>query len=231
MQMTPRILLLSALSAAALLGGCATPASGPQAALTTGTALDAWTREVKVTPEPRDIRLAPHETGLSVGQANALEGFVGAWMKAEAREITVRASDTGPAARGSNRVAWDARDRLISLGVPATSIRMTAFDGADDPKAPVVISFNSYVAEVPQCGSWRNLSHSNDNRAYDNFGCAVTANMAAQLANPQDLLTPRDKQLVQGGEREGMYDKFRKGEATGSKWDDKASGQVSQVVN
>lgn len=225
-----RILLLSALSAAALLAGCAT-ASGPQADPTTPTALDAWSKEVKVVSTPRDIRLAPHETGLSVTQADALEGFVTAWMKAEARGVTVRASDTGPAARGANRTAWDARDRLISLGVPAASIKMVAYDGADDPKAPVIISFNQFVAEVPQCGSWRNLSHSNDNRAYDNFGCAVTANLAAQVANPEDLVSPRDQQPVEGSSRDAMYDKFRKGEATSSKRDDKASGAVSQVVN
>lgn len=228
--MNPRIPLLSALSAAALLAGCAT-AAGPQATLTGGTALDAWAREVKVTPEPQDIRLAPHETGLSVNQAGALEGFVTAWMRAEARDITIRASDTGPAARASNRVAWDARDRLVSLGVPPSAIRMMAFDGADDPKPPVVISFNRYVAEVPRCGSWRNLSHSNDNRAYDNFGCAVTANMAAQVANPQDLITPRDTQLAEGGNREAMYEKYRKGEATGSKRDETSSGKVSEVVD
>lgn len=228
--MTPRILLLSALSAAALLAGCSTP-TGPQAVLTTGTSLDAWQREIKVVAAPQDIRLAPHETGLSVNQANALEGFVGDWMRAEARDITVRASDTGPAARGSNRVAWDARDRLVSLGVPATKIRMMAYDGADDPKAPVVVSFNRYAAEVPQCGAWRNLSHTNDNGVYDNFGCAITANMAAQVANPQDLISPRDTQLAEGGSRETMYEKFRKGEATGSARDEKATGQVSQVVN
>lgn len=228
--MTPRILLLSALSAAALLAGCAT-ASGPQADPTTPTALDAWSREVKVVAAPQDIRLAPHETGLSVTQADALEGFVLAWMKAEGRGVTVRASDTGPSARGANRVAWDARDRLVSLGVPAASIKMMAFDGADDPRAPVVISFNQYVAEVPQCGSWRNLSHSNDNRAYDNFGCAVTANLASQVANPEDLVTPRDRQLAEGSDRDVMYDKYRKREATGSIRDDKASGAVSQVVN
>jgi pilus assembly protein CpaD len=229
-SLTPRILLLSALSAAALLAGCAT-ASGPQADPTTPTALDAWSREVKVVAAPQDIRLAPHETGLSVNQANALDGFVAAWMRAEARDVSVQASDTGPAARGANRVAWDARDRLVSLGVPAGKIRMSAYDGAADPKAPVVISFNRYVAEVPQCGAWRNLSHSNDNRPYDNFGCAVSANLAAQVANPQDLISPRDTQPAEGGDRETMYDKYRKGEATGSKRDEKASGQVSQVVN
>jgi pilus assembly protein CpaD len=59
----------------------------------------------------------------------------------------------------------------------------------------------------------------------------VTANLAAQVANPEDLVSPRDQQPVEASSRETMYDKNRKGEATGSKRDDKASGAVSQVVN
>lgn len=228
--MTPRILLLSALSAAALLAGCAT-ATGPQVDPTTATPLDAWGKEVKVLAQPQDIRLAPHDTGLSTNQSNALEGFVGNWLDAEGREIVVRAPDTGPSARGANRVAWDARDRLLSLGVPANRIRMQAYDGGDDPRAPVVVSFNRYVVETPKCGTWRNMSHSNDNRVYDNFGCAVTSNLAQQVANPEDLIEPRDMPLGDAQNRTTMFDKFRKGEATGSARDEVAKAAVSQVVN
>jgi pilus assembly protein CpaD len=226
-----RNLLLSALSAAALLAGCAT-ASGPQADPTTATPLDAWNREIQVIPQPQDIRLAPHDTGLSTNQSTALEGFVGNWLDAEGREIVVRAPDTGPTARGANRVAWDARDRLLSLGVPAARIRMMAYDAGDDPKAPVVVTFNRYTVDTPKCGSnWRNLSHSNDNRVHDNFGCAVTSNLAAQVANPEDLISPRDMPLGDAQNRTTMFDKFRKGEATGSARDDVAKAAVSQVVN
>ncbi|MBI1405561.1 MAG: pilus assembly protein CpaD [Caulobacter sp.] len=222
--------LLATLAAAALLAGCAT-ASGPQADPTIATPLDAWDREVKVSAMPEDIRLAPHETGLSANQATALEGFVRSWMMAQAREIVVRAPDSGPNARGANRVAWDARDRLLSLGVPANRITMSAYDSGGEDAAPVVISFNRYAVEVPKCGNWRNLSSNADNRVYDNFGCAVTANMAAQVANPEDLLRPRDMTPTDAQERATVFDKYRKGEATGAARDAKASGAVSQVVN
>lgn len=221
---------LSALAALALLAGCAT-ATGPQADNVAPTSLDAWASQVKVLPAPVDIRLAPHDTGLSTPQSTALEGFVAQWLKAEGREILVRAPDTGPEARGANRVAWDARDRLLALGVPASAIRMQAYDGGDQPRAPVVISFSHYVVETPTCGTWRNLSHSNDNRVYDNFGCSLAANMAAQIANPEDLLEPRDMTAADAQQRGVMFEKYRQGKATGSERDAKATGAVSQVVN
>jgi pilus assembly protein CpaD len=222
--------LMSALAAAVLLAGCAT-ATGPQTDPMLKTPLDAWDKEIKVVATPQDMRLAPHETGLSVTQADALQGFVGSWMRDEAREIIVRAPDTGPTARGANRVAWDARDRLLSLGVPASNIRMMAYDAGADATAPVVVSYSTYTVETPTCGTWRNLSHSNDNRVYDNFGCAVASNMAAQVANPQDLLGPRDMTPADAQQRGVMFDKYRQGKATGSERDAKASGAVSQVVN
>jgi pilus assembly protein CpaD len=222
---------LAILAAAALLAGCATaPGTGPQSDPRSRNLLEAWENEVKVTAVPQDIRLAPHDGGLSVNQAAALEGFVTSWMQAEAREIVIRAPDAGPDARGANRVAWDARDRLMALGVRPSQIRMAAYDGAE-PRSPVVLSYSNYVAQVPTCGTWRDLTKSGDNGVYDNFGCAVAANMAAQVANPEDLLGPREMTAADAQERGQMFEKYRKGAATGSARDEKANATVSQVVN
>ena len=52
--------------------------------------------------------------------------------------------------------------------------------------------FMRYVAKGPDCGrSWSNLAAVDDNREYAEFGCALTANIAAQLGNPADLVNPR----------------------------------------
>lgn len=222
--------LLAAASAVAVLGGCAT-ATGPQAANDVPTPLDAWQREVKVSAIPQVLKLAPHPGGLSPNQVNALDGFASAFARAEAREVTIRAPGGGPTAKGGSRVAWEARERLSTSGVPFDRIRLELYDSGGDPGAPVMISYNQYVAEVPSCGVWDNLSRSGDNRVYSNFGCAVTANMAAQVANPEDLLGPRDMDPADAQARGTMFEKFRKGEATGSGRDEKASGSVSQVVN
>ena len=44
-------------------------------------------------------------------------------------------------------------------------------------------------AEVPNCPNWSVPSQPNyANRTMSNFGCSVNANLAAQVANPEDLL-------------------------------------------
>jgi pilus assembly protein CpaD len=44
-------------------------------------------------------------------------------------------------------------------------------------------------AEVPGCPNWRVPSQPNwENRATSNFGCSVSTNLAAMVANPEDLI-------------------------------------------
>lgn len=81
----------------------------------------------------------------------------------------------------------------------------------------VVVSRNR--ASVPGCPNWNIRSQPNfDNRMMSNFGCAVNSNLAAMVANPQDL--------VHGREGSGVGDTltstkavgaYRKAEPTGTK--------------
>lgn len=55
----------------------------------------------------------------------------------------------------------------------------------------VVVSRNR--AEVPGCPNWSVPSQPNfENRMMSNFGCGVNANMAMQVANPEDLFHGRE---------------------------------------
>jgi pilus assembly protein CpaD len=107
---------------------------------------------------------------------------------------------------------------------------MASYDAAG--AAPVItVSYPRYKARGPECGrSWENLSSTHGNRPYDNFGCAVTANFAAQIANPADLLAPRALDAPDGGRRQVVLDKYRKGEISSTAKDQQASGAVSNVV-
>ena len=43
---------------------------------------------------------------------------------------------------------------------------------------------------MPGCPNWSEKAQPNfDNRTMSNFGCGVNGNMAAMIANPEDLLT------------------------------------------
>ena len=77
---------------------------------------------------------------------------------------------------------------------------------------------------------WENLSKTGSNRPYSNFGCAVTANIAAQVANPHDFLAPRAEDPADATRRSVVLDKYRRGEKSSTEADSQAKGAVSERV-
>ena len=87
------------------------------------------------------------------------------------------------------------------------------------PPGMVRVIVSRTRASVPGCPNWNIRSQPNfDNRTMSNFGCAVNSNLAAMVANPEDL--------VHGREGSGVGDTltatkavgaYRKAEPTGNK--------------
>lgn len=214
----------------ALLAACASMADKSDLADAPRTETEQWSSRVQVDAHPDEILLAPHVEGLSPNQVQALDGLLGRWLAAEAREILVSAPVGGANADAAGRAALAARTRLVGMGAPPGAVRIVGYDAAGAPDAPLKVGFLRYRASVPQCGGWENITATRDNKAYENFGCAVSANIAAQVANPEDLLGPRGVTPADAGRRDTVMGKYRKGEITASAKDVQATGAVSQVV-
>jgi pilus assembly protein CpaD len=74
---------------------------------------------------------------------------------------------------------------LVQPGAPVTA-------GAVAPGTVRVIVSRTR-AEVPGCPNWSLASQPNyNNRMMSNFGCGVNADLAAQVANPEDLVHGRE---------------------------------------
>jgi pilus assembly protein CpaD len=218
-----KAILLSA--AVAGLSACAStpPDQGPSK--TAATETQQWVDRIKVTSAPDEIVLAPHATGLSANQTAALQDLFGRWLDAEARELVV----TTPNASGG--MASQIRDRLVYLGAPAAGVRVVGFEPTGPEDNAIRVGFLRYEAQPLKCGqNWENLTATRDNKAYENFGCALAANLAAQVANPEDLIRPRDMTTADVGRRGEVLSKYRKGELTTSAKDNVSPGLISKAI-
>lgn len=216
--------------ALALLTACAS--TGEEARMATPRInTEQWADRVQVDARPDELLLVPHAEGLSPTQDQALDRLLGRWLEAEAREIVISAPVGGPNSDAPGRMAVAARARLIGMGAPAVAVRIAGYDAGGAPNAPLKVGFLRYQASIPQCGGWNNITATAGNKPYENFGCAVTANMAAQIANPEDLLGPRDSTPADAGRRDIVMGKYRKGETTASAKEEQATGAVSKAVN
>ncbi len=213
------------------LGACATPAAHDRAAADPPPITPSERYAIQVQPTPLELKLGVHDGGLSPTQVDALRDFVGRWMQTDRAAITIKAPEHGPTQAAVYRTATGARDFLIGQGVDPAAVRIVGYDAADDRAAPVVVGFVRYQANGPQCGrSWDNLASVYENREYAEFGCAVTANLAAQVAEPADLLHPREVGPPDAMRRQTVLDKYRQGALTATAKDSQANGAVSATA-
>lgn len=120
-------------------------------------------------------------SGLSITEQQRLNGWFETMDLRYGDRITIEDPSANPAvAEAVNDLAG--RYGLIVDGVaPATP-------GLLNPgQARVVITRST--ASVPGCPNWSGQSDSNfKNETSKNYGCAVNSNLAAMVANPEDLL-------------------------------------------
>ncbi|HEV7353906.1 MAG TPA: CpaD family pilus assembly lipoprotein [Brevundimonas sp.] len=220
--MIARAPLAIALTASLALAACAAgPSVGPEPL----TPTSRWTLQVE--PGVDQIALAVREDALSVNQAAALDALTARHRARGVGAVSVAAPAGEDAAAA--RTAWNVRDALMARGLPAEAIRMAGY-AAPDPRAPVIVSFETVEARVPACGrAWEDLS-ANSTRTPNNFGCAVTANMAAQIADPRDIQQPRAMPLQDSHRAVVVFDNYRQGRQTSAPQEELVSGRVTQAV-
>ncbi|WP_404417148.1 CpaD family pilus assembly protein [Brevundimonas vesicularis] len=168
--------------------------------------------QLQVEPDLDRIALAVHDTGLSPAQNGALQALVGRYRYVDAvpMVIEVPAGDDPVAVK----TAYDIKSALAAYGVAPERITLVSY-AAPDPRAPVVVGYQTIRAAVPRCGTtWGNLSRTGDNQSAFNFGCAVTANLAAQIEDPRDIQRPRPMTPADAGRRTVVLDLYRGGKPT-----------------
>lgn len=221
----PRLRTLAAAAVTALaLGACASMTTAdPNAPLTPLTRYS-----LQVEPGLDRIALAVHENGLSARQEAALRELAMRHRAEGAGVIVVQApSGEDPAAAGA---AWAARASLEAAGVPANLIQVSAYT-APDPRAPVLAGFETLRARVPDCSREQGPREGRfSNQSSLGLGCAVNANLAAQIANPRDIVQPRDMPPAETGRAATVFANYRQGNPTSSAQEELVDGRISRAV-
>jgi pilus assembly protein CpaD len=141
---------------------------------------------IKVGKGPVKLDVASHKTGLSPTQANTVIAFAQQAASNSYSAVTVSRPSGG--GRGA-QTARDITTLLIRQGIDPGLIRQRTYPGPGS--GPVNVSYIRTYAVTKECGDWsESLSETSRNEVYPNFGCAQQHNIAAMVANPQDLEVP-----------------------------------------
>jgi pilus assembly protein CpaD len=178
------------------------------------------------------VRLPIHasQNGLTYDQMSELSAWLQHWRSRPAAGITVRAPSGGPNEGASMAALDDVHVALRQAGVSRNDVRFENYP-ARSGRAPIEIRSWAYVVEGPDCGAWpTNLARDYHNAPYWNFGCATQNNLAAMIANPEDLIRPR-RMTPRSSERRGVvWGKYIEGAPTGAEKSDDEKATVSDVA-
>jgi len=207
---TGRLTAALVIGAAALLSSCAAKDS-----FTTGSLPDDYRTRHPITvgeaEKTIDIPIAAGDSGISNGQSEVIAGFVAEYRRTSSGIIQI-VTPRGSANEGAAASAASAmRKLMVRMGVPAGKILQAHFRAEFGQSAPVRLSYVAIAAKAGPCGEWPNdmLLNTASNKNYDNFGCANQANLAAQIANPSDLLGPRRMTPQDSTQRGNVMDRYR----------------------
>jgi len=192
-----------------------------------GEKIKSWTladhaqrHPILVSKKPASLSLdvRSYAYGLAPSQKSKLISFLSQYRAQDSGNSKIRIK--APSGAGNEVAAMQAVREIKRIaedfGFNGSTIHVTPYNGGNDHEPPIRLSYLRYVAEGPECGKdWsQNLAQTGTNLPYPDFGCADQRNLAALVANPADLLGPRTMTPRPGEVRDGVWEKFKKGEST-----------------
>jgi pilus assembly protein CpaD len=130
------------------------------------------------------LDLAVPGGSLPSSEAGRLDGWFRSMQLGYGDHIYVDGPDAYEAKSDVARVAGR-YGMLVSNGAPVTS--------GEIAPGTVRVVVSRTQASVPGCPNWSIPSQPNiENKSMSNFGCSVNANLAAMVANPEDLVHGRE---------------------------------------
>jgi pilus assembly protein CpaD len=197
--------------AVALLAGCA----AKRDSITVGAIPDDYrTNHPIVIAEKEqvlDLPVGASERGMTRVQRVALQGFLANYDRSAAPVLTILTPSGTPNAVAATDAARDFARFARSRGVHESRIIVSPYQPSSiEASAPIRVTYTAMQAQTGPCGRWpADIADTSDNKHYANFGCSYQNNLAAQIANPADLLGPRQPSEIDAANRGNVIDVYR----------------------
>ncbi len=207
--------IVLALAAASLLGGCAWQ---KRDSVTVGAVPDDYRTNHPIViaekDETLDLPVSATARGATASQRASLEGFLAGYDKTAAPTLYIVKPMGSPNAVAAAETASDFAHIAKQDGIPAARIMISTYQAsAQEVSAPVRVTFSAMRAQTDKCGRWpEDVLQTSENKHYANFGCSYQNNIAAQIANPADLLGPRKQTPIDAANREGVIADYQAGD-------------------
>ena len=200
----------------AILAGCANHSENN---FTVGSVQSTYKTKHPIVIDEKEMTLDVPVTGSSHGLTyptqSSIEAFANRYKAGANGHLSVMIPAGSSNEASARRMLPQVITVLNQLGIPRSKIRSATYYSENFASAsPIRLAFTALAASVEECGKWpEDLAAVNgQNQNYHNFGCAYQNNLAAQVANPADLLGPRAMTPIDAERRNAAIEDYREGE-------------------
>jgi pilus assembly protein CpaD len=209
-----RLAAMALIMMASAVSGCA----GSRDGMTTSAISDDYRQRHPIVLTEKehhlDIPVSAEDRRLPIGTRDTVRGFVQDYRAHASGTVEILTAEGSANTPATSTLRRQIRQELVASGIPSARI-VDSYYPAAGPRdaAPIRLSFTATTAVTNACGQWPDDLADNafDNQNYYNFGCATQNNLAAQVANPTDLIAPRAMSPIDTDQRSKVIDNYRSG--------------------
>lgn len=163
-----------------------------------------------------DVPVGVDDYNATSVQRAALTGFMARYDTDAAPMVQILVPYGSANSAAAARIASQFAAQMRKNGVPQNRVVQQHYQAPADAAAPIRLSYANMRAQVASnCGSWpEDMLARVDNRNWANFGCSYQNNLAAQIANPADLIAPRARTPIDAENRSNAIDQYRNRQVT-----------------
>ncbi len=167
---------------------------------------------VAETVERLELYGGPAGLRLSSRDRDAVGQFIVQYAKSGQGPLYINVPSR--AAQGGMQAQNMIRSQLGSMGLAGAKIQTGQYQSPPGVSAPVIVSYRRLAVAPIKCQAGAALTQTSNNQPYGGFGCAQTANLAAMIDNPRQLLRPYALDTTPAARHQTVMEKYVKGEQT-----------------
>lgn len=223
-------------SVAALLAGCNTTSQVDLAQSIPDDFRQRHPIAVREKVQSMTVFIGDARGTLTPTQRAEVRALASSWRQEATGGIVIEMPVGSPNERAAASASREIRSILAAAGVPGRAIEIRPYPAQDPVRlATIRVNYPRMAAETGPCGLWpHDIGPTTDpiywaNKPAWNHGCSNQRNLAAQVADPADLVQPRSETPVLASRRSTVTDKYRKGETTATVTPDADKGKISDL--
>lgn len=178
--------------------------------------------------ERLELYTRPNGLELSARDKVAVAQFLDGYRQSGSGPLFINRPSAQASSAGTRQAEAVIRGLMRDGGLNPSSLQGGQYQSNPNAPAPVVVSYRALRAIPENCRRAGSVVDTFSNQAPDNFGCFQSANLAAMIADPRQLIEPYEFGQSDAQRRQVIYDRFIQGEATAAAF---PSRQVVNVDN